>query len=122
MCLAIMPLQLCALLLQYLNLTGSSAWRAAAGAMSPHKIISIISAIVFEDEAVHLHWKQLDQLEPHLLARALVDNLSLLRSPCFYVCFVTCHHQAQDDTFARDLWYLSQVLQPIRSYILPAGR
>ena len=118
-----MPLQLCALLLQYLNLQGSSAWRAAAGVIvSPVKIISMLFAIVSEDEAVNLHWKQLDQLEPHLLARALVDNLSLLRFPCFHMCFVTCHHQAEDDTFAKDLWYLSQVLQPIRSYILPARR
>ena len=56
MCLAVMHLQLCALLVQCPNL---AAYRLATAAldMVPHKIISIFLAIVFEKEAVHLHWK-----------------------------------------------------------------
>jgi len=74
-----MPLQLCAPFLQYPILTGS--WTAvAAPVIVPHQIISTFFAIVFEEEAVYLHWKLLcnnrtgDQLEPGLLAWALVDN------------------------------------------------
>ena len=52
--LAMTSLQLCALIVQYPTLAGI---RLAAAALTfvPNKVISIFFAIVFENEAVHLH-------------------------------------------------------------------
>ena len=50
LCLAIIPLQMKASLLQNLKFTGSLTAAAAP-------VISIFSAIVFEKEAVYLHWE-----------------------------------------------------------------
>jgi hypothetical protein len=70
LCLAIMSLQMKASLLQYPKFTGSLT---AAAAAVPHQIINIFFAIVFEKEAVYLHWELVcnnrtgDQLEQGLL-------------------------------------------------------
>jgi hypothetical protein len=54
LCLAIMPLQMKASILQYPKFTGSLT-AAAAPVFVPHQIISIFFAIVFEKETVYLH-------------------------------------------------------------------
>jgi hypothetical protein len=72
LCLAIMSLQMKASLLQYPKFTGSLT-AAAAPVIVPHQIINIFFAIVFEKEAVYLHWELVcnnrtgDQLEQGLL-------------------------------------------------------
>jgi hypothetical protein len=70
--LAIISLQMKASLLQYPKFTGSLT-AAAAPVIVPHQILNIFFAIVFEKEAVYLHWELVcynrtgDQLEQGLL-------------------------------------------------------